>query len=58
MDHTWVTPTKKSNVAKRVTLGKNGSQVIKWVTVRKMGHTWKNGSHFEKLVILAKIGHT
>jgi len=47
-----------SHLEEWVTLGK-------WVTLRKMGHTWKNashlnlnGSHFKKWVTLGKMGQT
>ena len=30
---------------------KNASNLEKWVTFRKMGHTWKNGSHQDGLLV-------
>ena len=44
MGHVW---KKESNLEKGSLL-ENGSQVEKWVALRKIGDTWKNGSHLKK----------
>ena len=51
------TQKNRSQLAKKGTL-KNGSQLEKWITLRKTGHTKKNGSHLQKMGQTKKMAHT
>ena len=62
---TQISPQCKIELEKKgVHTCKNGSHLIKWVTLEKMGRIWKNGSYLQKWVKLGKklafstTGHT
>ena len=55
MGHTW---KNGSHLEKQVTLGKMGQNLLKWITFRKVGHTWNNGSQWMKWFTFGKVGQT
>ena len=35
-----------------------GQNLLKWITFRKVGHTWNNGSQWMKWFTFGKVGQT